>query len=38
MAIGWKIAACPVGKKTKELKPISVVIEVRMMGLNLLDA
>jgi hypothetical protein len=38
MAIGWKIAACPVGKNTNELSPISVVTEVSIMGLNLLEA
>ena len=38
IAIGWKMAACPVGKKTKELSPISVVTEVSIIGLNLLDA
>ena len=35
IAIGWKIVACPVGKNTKELSPISVVTEVKIIGLNL---
>ena len=38
IAIGWKMAACPVGKKTREESPMSVVTEVNTIGLNLLEA
>lgn len=32
IAKGWKIAASPAGKKIKDERPISVVIEVRKIG------